>query len=46
MSMTGVSPIGWFHTLAATLSILAGGAVLLGTKDTAQHRILSRIYSR
>lgn len=44
MNMTGVSLIGWFHTLAATLSILVGGAVILGAKGTARHRFLGRTY--
>ncbi len=44
MNMDGVSIIGWLHSLAATLSILAGGAVLFGTKGTQRHRFLGKTY--
>ena len=44
MIMTGVSLIGWFHSLAATLSILVGGVVLFGTKGTARHRFFGKSY--
>jgi uncharacterized membrane protein len=44
MNMTGVSIIGWLHTLAATLAILVGAAVLFGTKGTARHRFFGRTY--
>lgn len=44
MNMTGVSIIGWLHTLAATLAILVGGVVLAGPKGTPRHRFFGRAY--
>lgn len=44
MNMTGVSIIGWLHTLAATFAILVGGALILGAKGTARHKFLGRTY--
>ena len=32
--MTGVSIIGWLHSIAATLAILLGGVIVLGPKGT------------
>jgi len=44
MNMTGVSLLGWIHTLACTLAILSGALVLLREKGTARHRRMGRIY--
>jgi uncharacterized membrane protein len=44
MNMTGVSLIGWLHSVAATLAILLGGVMIVSAKGTARHRFLGRAY--
>lgn len=36
--------IGWFHTLAAIVSLIAGSFILLNTKGTRVHKRVGRIY--
>jgi uncharacterized membrane protein len=44
MNMTGVSIIGWFHTLACTAAIVIGALVIFRRKGTPAHRLLGRRY--
>jgi uncharacterized membrane protein len=44
MNMTGVSLVGWLHTLVSTAAILIGGWMLIGPKGTALHRRMGRLY--
>lgn len=44
MNMTGVSLIGWVHTLAATAAIVIGVYLLFGRKGTPFHRLTGRWY--
>jgi uncharacterized membrane protein len=44
MNMTGVSMVGWLHTLACTAAIAVGAYVLTGAKGTALHRRAGRWY--
>ena len=44
MNMTGVSLIGWLHSIAAALAILLGGVIVLGPKGTPRHRFMGRAY--
>jgi len=44
MNMTGVSMLGWLHTLACTGAIMVGAWVLAGPKGTALHRRTGRWY--
>lgn len=44
MNMTGVSIVGWVHTLAATAAIAIGAFLLFGGKGTPFHRLAGRWY--
>jgi uncharacterized membrane protein len=44
MNMTGVSVLGWLHTLACTVAIVVGAYMLAGPKGTALHRRTGRWY--
>jgi len=44
MNMDGVSFLGWVHTIACTVALLAGAYVLLREKGTARHKQMGRIY--
>lgn len=44
MNMTGVSLLGWVHTAACTIALLAGAYVLVWEKGTARHKQMGRIY--
>jgi uncharacterized membrane protein len=44
MNMSGVSVIGWLHTLAATAAILIGAVLIFGPKGTPWHRFAGRWY--
>jgi uncharacterized membrane protein len=44
MNMSGVSIIGWAHTLAATAAILIGAVLIFGPKGTPRHRFAGRWY--
>jgi uncharacterized membrane protein len=42
--MTGVSIVGWLHSIVSTLAILIGGWMLLAPKGTPLHRRMGRLY--
>ena len=37
-------PVGWVHTLASLIALMAGAIVLVRPKGTAVHRLRGRIY--
>lgn len=44
MMLNGVSVIGYVHTAASLLALLAGAAVLIRAKSTRLHRRMGRLY--
>jgi uncharacterized membrane protein len=44
MLMNGVGIVGWLHSLACTIGLIAGALMLMRTKGTAAHRKTGWIY--
>jgi len=44
MHVADITPIGWIHTLACLVAIVAGALNLAAEKGTAQHRAVGRLY--
>lgn len=45
MLLTGISLLGWVHTVACLIAILAGAYLLCATKGTRRHRLLGWWYA-
>ena len=45
MDMQGVSLIGWIHTVACTVALIAGGWSIFAEKGTGPHKFRGHIYA-